>query len=146
ADEDDVIYKTKREKYNALLEEIEYLHQEGLPVLVGTRSVETSELISKMLTRRKISHSVLNAKQHAREAEIVAQAGQPGAVTIATNMAGRGTDIKLGPGVTEPRTVGWARARGLDLRSLTPADPARAVDLESMPDDHVIEVGGLHII
>jgi|CeladaMinimDraft_18_1061708.scaffolds.fasta_scaffold00086_10 preprotein translocase subunit SecA len=145
-DRHDLVYRTKREKYNAILDEIERLHRLELPVLVGTVSVEVSETLSRMLKRRGIPHNVLNAKYHKQEAEIVAQAGQPGAVTIATNMAGRGTDIKLGPGVTEPRTVGWARARGLDLRSLTPADPARAVDLESMPDDHVIEVGGLHII
>src|SRR5690606_10853350 len=145
-DRHDLVYRTKREKYNAILDEIERLHRLELPVLVGTVSVEVSETLSRMLKRRGIPHNVLNAKYHKQEAEIVAQAGQPGAVTIATNMAGRGTDIKLGPGVTGPRTVGWARARGLDLRSLTPADPARAVDLESMPDDHVIEVGGLHII
>ncbi len=100
-DYDDVIYRTMREKYNALLEEIEELHKIGRPVLVGTTSVETSETVSRMLKRRGIPHNVLNAKHHQREAEIVANAGLRGAVTIATNMAGRGTDIKLGPGVRE---------------------------------------------
>ena len=94
-DENDLVYKTKREKYNAVIQEIERLHNEGRPVLVGTTSVEVSELLSKMLTLRKLNHNVLNAKQHAREAEIVAVAGQSGTITIATNMAGRGTDIKL---------------------------------------------------
>src|SRR5690606_36300934 len=129
-DRHDLVYRTKREKYNAILDEIERLHRLELPVLVGTVSVEVSETLPRMLKRRGIPHDVLSAQYHRREAEIGAQAGQPGAVTIATNMAGRGTDIKLGRGVTEPRTVGWARARGLDLRSLTPADPARAVDRE----------------
>ena len=100
-DYDDFIYRTKREKYNAIIEEIERLHRKNLPVLVGTISVEVSETLSRMLRRRGIPHQVLNAKYHQREAEIVAMAGQPGAVTIATNMAGRGTDIKLGPGVVK---------------------------------------------
>ncbi|MFR9514965.1 MAG: preprotein translocase subunit SecA, partial [Rikenellaceae bacterium] len=94
-DREDLIYKTKREKYNAVIIEIEKLTQEGRPVLVGTTSVEISELLSRMLTLRKIKHNVLNAKQHQAEAQIVAEAGRPGQVTIATNMAGRGTDIKL---------------------------------------------------
>lgn len=100
-DENDIIYKTKREKYNAVIDEIVKLTAAGRPVLVGTTSVEVSELLSRMLTLRKIRHNVLNAKQHQREADIVAEAGQAGTVTIATNMAGRGTDIKLGPGVKE---------------------------------------------
>jgi preprotein translocase subunit SecA len=100
-DQDDVIYRTRREKYNAVIEEIVQMHQAGRPVLVGTVSVEVSETLSRMLARRGIKHSVLNAKYHQKEAEIVAQAGQPGNVVIATNMAGRGTDIKLGPGVVK---------------------------------------------
>lgn len=100
-DYNDLIYRTKREKYNAVLDEIERLHKKGLPVLVGTISVEVSELLSRMLRRRGISHNVLNAKNHAREAQIVKDAGQAGMVTIATNMAGRGTDIKLGEGVVK---------------------------------------------
>ena len=100
-DEEDMIYKTKREKYNAVINEIERLVGEGRPVLVGTTSVEISELLSKLLTRRGIQHNVLNAKLHFKEAQIVKDAGQAGVVTIATNMAGRGTDIKLGPGVKE---------------------------------------------
>ncbi|HEY8918564.1 MAG TPA: preprotein translocase subunit SecA [Chitinophaga sp.] len=100
-DAEDLVYKTKRDKYRAVIDEIKTLQGKGRPVLVGTTSVEVSELLSKMLTFEKIPHSVLNAKQHAREAQIVAEAGLAGAVTIATNMAGRGTDIKLGPGVKE---------------------------------------------
>ncbi|MBU2444635.1 MAG: preprotein translocase subunit SecA [Bacteroidetes bacterium] len=100
-DINDLIYRTVREKYNALMDEVEDLRKQGRPVLVGTTSVEVSETISRMLKRKGIQHSVLNAKQHQHEAEIVANAGLRGAITIATNMAGRGTDIKLGPGVKE---------------------------------------------
>lgn len=100
-DRQDLVFKTKREKYKAVIDEIENLRNAGRPVLVGTTSVEISELLARMLTQKKILHNVLNAKQHAREAQIVAEAGLSGAVTIATNMAGRGTDIKLGPGVKE---------------------------------------------
>lgn len=100
-DSQDLVYKTKREKYKSVIEEIEALRNAGRPVLVGTTSVEVSELLSRALQVKKIPHNVLNAKQHSREAQIVAEAGLPGAVTIATNMAGRGTDIKLGPGVKE---------------------------------------------
>ncbi len=100
-DHDDLIFRTKREKYNALVGEVERLNKEGLPVLVGTITVEVSELLSRMLHRKGVKHSVLNARQNQSEAEIVRGAGQPGAVTIATNMAGRGTDIKLGPGIVK---------------------------------------------
>ena len=125
-DRHDLVYKTRREKYNALAEETERLHKLGYPVLVGTVSVDVSETLSRMFKRAGIPHNVLNAKYHQREAEIVAGAGQPGAVTIATNMAGRGTDIKLGPGVTESK-------------------PSQVKD----PDGNVVdimEIGGLHII
>jgi preprotein translocase subunit SecA len=100
-DYNDIIYRTKREKYNAVISEIERLHRAGRPVLVGTISVEVSETLSRMLKRQGIPHNVLNAKYHKQEAEIISKAGQRGAVTIATNMAGRGTDIKLGKGVVQ---------------------------------------------
>ncbi|MBU1368937.1 MAG: preprotein translocase subunit SecA [Bacteroidetes bacterium] len=100
-DRQDLVYKTKREKFNAVIDEIESLVKARRPVLVGTTSVETSELLARMLQRKSIAHNVLNAKLHAKEAQIVKEAGQPGTVTIATNMAGRGTDIKLGKGVKE---------------------------------------------
>src|SRR5690606_3323603 len=129
-----------------IADEVERLNLMQLPVLVGTVSVDVSETLSRMLKRRGIPHEVLNAKYHGREAQIVAEAGQPAAVTIATNMAGRGTDIKLGPGVKEARTIGWLKERGIDLEKLGPRDPAQAVDLSAQPDDYVVEVGGLHII
>ena len=100
-DNEDLIYKTKREKFAAVIAEVERLISEKRPVLIGTTDVETSELLSRMLKQRHIEHQVLNAKLHKKEADIVAQAGRAGAVTIATNMAGRGTDIKLGEGVKE---------------------------------------------
>lgn len=100
-DVQDMVFKTKREKYKSVIEEVEKMSSEGRPILVGTTSVEVSELLSRMMKQKGITHNVLNAKQHAKEAQVVAEAGLAGAVTIATNMAGRGTDIKLGPGVTE---------------------------------------------
>ncbi|TFG93140.1 MAG: preprotein translocase subunit SecA, partial [Syntrophobacterales bacterium] len=100
-DHTDVIYKTEEEKFEAAIEEIIALHDQNRPVLVGTISIEKSELLSKQLSKRGIKHNILNAKNHEKEAEIIAQAGQPGGVTISTNMAGRGTDIKLGEGVAE---------------------------------------------
>jgi len=100
-DEQDFVYKTKREKYKAVIEEVEKLRSNGRPCLVGTTNVEVSELLARMLKQKNIPHNVLNAKQHGKEAQVVAEAGLAGAVTIATNMAGRGTDIKLGPGVKE---------------------------------------------
>jgi preprotein translocase subunit SecA len=98
-DDQDFVFRTQREKFNAVIDEVQKLVEQGRPVLVGTTTVEISELLSRMLTMRKIQHNVLNAKQHKKESEIVAEAGQAGRVTIATNMAGRGTDIKLSPEV-----------------------------------------------
>src|SRR5205809_3434232 len=100
-DYQELVYKTKRKKYKTIIYEVEAMRNAGRPCLVGTTSVEVSELLARMLQVKKIPHNVLNAKQHARETQIVAEAGAAGAVTIATNMAGRGTDIKLGPGVKE---------------------------------------------
>jgi preprotein translocase subunit SecA len=100
-DQDDAVYRTRREKYNAVIDQIEELRKQGRPVLVGTTSVDVSETISRMLKRKNVPHNVLNAKQHQREAEVVSHAGEISAVTIATNMAGRGTDIKLGNGVVD---------------------------------------------
>ncbi len=110
-DMDDVIYRTKREKLSALMDEVTYYHELGLPVLVGTVSVEVSELLSRMFRRQGLSHNVLNAKNHEREADIVADAGKPGQITIATNMAGRGTDIKL-----QPDMINWSGP--VDLKGL----------------------------
>jgi preprotein translocase subunit SecA len=146
-DRQDLVYRTKREKFNAIMDEIERLHKMQLPVLVGTVSVDVSETLSRMLKRRGIPHNVLNAKYHQREAEIVAEAGRPGGVTIATNMAGRGTDIKLGPGVTAPRTIAWLREHGVDPNDVANVpDPTRVVDLSNQPDAFEVEDGGLHII
>ncbi|MEO6813641.1 MAG: preprotein translocase subunit SecA [Ginsengibacter sp.] len=100
-DVQDLVFKTKREKFKAVIDEVEKMRSEGRPILVGTTSVEVSELLSRMMKQKGVPHNVLNAKQHAKEAQVVAEAGLSGAVTIATNMAGRGTDIKLGPGVKE---------------------------------------------
>jgi preprotein translocase subunit SecA len=146
-DRQDLIYRTKREKFNAIMDEIERLHRMQLPVLVGTVSVDVSETLSRMLKRRGIPHNVLNAKYHQREAEIVAEAGRPGGVTIATNMAGRGTDIKLGAGVKESRTIGWLKEHGIDPADVANVpDPTRAVDVSRQDDDYEVEDGGLHII
>jgi preprotein translocase subunit SecA len=125
-DRQDLVYKTRREKYNAIVEETKRLHDLGYPVLVGTASVDASETLSKMFQRAGLKHSVLNAKYHEREAEIVAGAGQYAAITIATNMAGRGTDIKLGDGVKEPK-------------------PSLINDMDGNPVE-VVECGGLHIV
>ena len=143
-DMDDRIYRTKREKYNAVIQEIQQLVEAGRPVLVGTTSVEISELLSKMLTMRHIPHNVLNAKLHQREAEIVAEAGRKGVVTIATNMAGRGTDIKLTPEVKEAgglAILGTERHesrrvdRQLRGRSGRQGDPGSSVFFISLEDD-----------
>ena len=126
-DHDDLIYLSKNDKYQAIINEIIYWHEKQKPVLVGTVSVEVSEIISRLLKRKGITHNVLNARQHQREAEIITEAGQPGAVTIATNMAGRGTDIKLGKGVVEgpyesyvglPKTLTEEYPYGLPLDGL----------------------------
>jgi preprotein translocase subunit SecA len=143
-DREDLVYKTKREKFNAVIEEIEDLVENGRPVLVGTTSVETSELLSRMLKRVNIPHNVLNAKLHAKEAEIVAEAGKAGTVTIATNMAGRGTDIKLGPGVKAAgglAIIGTERHesrrvdRQLRGRSGRQGDPGSSQFFVSLEDD-----------
>ena len=143
-DQDDAIYRSKREKYNAIIDQIKKLKEERRPVLVGTTSVEVSETLSRMLKRQNIQHNVLNAKQHQREAEIVAFAGQPGAVTIATNMAGRGTDIKLGAGVVEKGglyILGTERheSRRIDRqlrgRSGRQGDPGKSKFFISLEDD-----------
>ena len=150
-DEDDIVYKTKKEKYNAVIARIAELTQAGRPVLVGTTSVEISELLSKMLRMRGIKHNVLNAKQHAREAEIVAHAGEAGTVTIATNMAGRGTDIKLGPGVKDAgglAIIGTERHdsrrvdRQLRGRAGRQGDPGSSVFYVSFEDNLLRLFGG----
>ncbi len=145
ADHQDRIYRSKREKYKAIIDEIAEKHQNKQPVLVGTISVEVSETLSRMLKRRGIPHNVLNAKQHQREAEIVSHAGEPGAVTIATNMAGRGTDIKLGAGVAEKagglHIIGTERheSRRIDRqlrgRSGRQGDPGSSRFYMSLEDD-----------
>ncbi len=143
-DEQDMIFKTKREKYKAVIEKIEELRNAGRPSLVGTTSVEVSELLSRMLKQKQIPHNVLNAKQHAREAQVVAEAGLPGAVTIATNMAGRGTDIKLGPGVKDAgglAILGTERHesrrvdRQLRGRAGRQGDPGSSMFFVSLEDD-----------
>ncbi|MBQ0015692.1 MAG: preprotein translocase subunit SecA [Bacteroidales bacterium] len=143
-DMDDMVYKTKREKFKAVIDEVERLIGEGRPVLVGTTSVETSELLSKMLKFKHIPHNVLNAKLHQKEADIVAEAGQPGKVTIATNMAGRGTDIKLRGGVKEAgglAIIGTERHesrrvdRQLRGRSGRQGDPGSSLFFVSLEDD-----------
>ncbi len=143
-DQNDVIYKTKREKYNAVIDEIDNMRKIGRPVLVGTTSVDVSETISRMLKRKGIPHEVLNAKQHQREAQIIANAGLKGSITIATNMAGRGTDIKLGPGIADIgglHIVGTERheARRIDRqlrgRAGRQGDPGSSKFFLSLEDD-----------
>ncbi len=143
-DNDDMVYKTKREKFKAVIDEVERLVAEGRPVLVGTTSVETSELLSKMLKLKKIPHNVLNAKLHKKEADIVAEAGEAGKVTIATNMAGRGTDIKLKAGVKDAgglAIIGTERHesrrvdRQLRGRAGRQGDPGSSLFYVSLEDD-----------
>jgi len=143
-DRQDQVYKSAEEKYNAMLKDIQDCYERGQPVLVGTTSIENSELLSSILTKAKLEHNVLNAKQHAREAEIVAQAGRPRMITIATNMAGRGTDIVLGGNVEKQ----------VQLIEADPAmpDAEKAQRSQKLHDewqslhDHVVQAGGLHII
>jgi preprotein translocase subunit SecA len=143
-DELDLVYKTSKEKYDAVIQDIRACHERGQPVLVGTTSIENSELISGLLTHEKLEHQVLNAKQHAKEAEIVAQAGRPGVITIATNMAGRGTDIVLGGNVEK-------QVHFLEVDESIAADDKKA-RIEQLHDewqglhDKVKAEGGLRII
>jgi preprotein translocase subunit SecA len=150
-DREDLIFRTKREKYKAAINTIQEFHKKGQPVLVGTTSVDVSEQLSRMLKRAKIPHNVLNAKQHARESEIVAQAGQIGAVTVATNMAGRGTDIKLSEEVKEKgglAILGTARheSRRIDLqlrgRAGRQGDPGMSQFYVSLEDELMTLFGG----
>jgi preprotein translocase subunit SecA len=143
-DKQDQIYKSSRERYDAVIKDIEDCYERGQPVLVGTTSIENSELIANLLDQRKLPHQVLNAKQHAREAEIIAQAGRPKMITIATNMAGRGTDIVLGGNVGKQSSLIEADS------SLSDAD--KASKIKQLQDewqgihDQVLAAGGLHII
>jgi preprotein translocase subunit SecA len=143
-DENDLVYRTAKEKYKAIIDDIRACRERGQPVLVGTTSIENSELLSMLLTQDKIEHQVLNAKQHAREAEIVAQAGRPGMVTIATNMAGRGTDIVLGGAIEKRVDEVRENAELADAEKQARIEALRA---EWQPvHDEVVAAGGLHII
>ncbi len=143
-DRQDQVFRTAREKYNAIIADIRDCHERGQPVLVGTTSIENSELLSGMLEKEKLPHQVLNAKQHARKAEIVIQAGRPGMITIATNMAGRGTDIVLGGNISREIDAAQAdESRAADERA------ARVQKLRAdwqLLHDQVIAAGGLHIV
>jgi preprotein translocase subunit SecA len=149
-DDSDVIYKNEQAKYKAVVDEIKEMNEQGRPVLVGTTSVEHSEMLSKMLARKGIKHEVLNAKNHEKEANIIAQAGKPAAVTVATNMAGRGVDILLG-GNPEGIAREELRKKGVDLSK--PIEPAiwneafaRALALTEQDKEKVIALGGLHVV
>ena len=143
-DKQDQIYKSSRERYDAVIKDIQDCYERGQPVLVGTTSIENSELIAKLLDQRKLPHQVLNAKQHAREAEIIAQAGRPKMITIATNMAGRGTDIVLGGNVGKQSAL-------IEADSAL-SDAEKAAKIKQLQDewqsihDQVLAAGGLHII
>jgi len=143
-DRQDQVFRTAKEKYNAILEDIRDCHERGQPVLVGTTSIENSELLSDMLTKDRLPHNVLNAKQHAREAEIVAEAGRPGTITIATNMAGRGTDIVLGGGIDK------AIEQLRHDEALSEEDREQRIQAMraewTVRHDAVIAAGGLHIV
>ncbi|PYM35417.1 MAG: preprotein translocase subunit SecA [Candidatus Rokuibacteriota bacterium] len=145
----DVVYKTEREKFNAVVEDIIERNQKGQPVLVGTVSIEKSEQLSKLLKKRGVRHEVLNAKYHEREAEIVAQAGREGAVTIATNMAGRGTDILLG-GNPDFLAKEVLRKKGLEPATAAAADRQAALEealrITEPEHERVVALGGLHIV
>jgi len=143
-DRQDQVFRTAKEKYNAILEDIRDCHQRGQPVLVGTTSIENSELLAEMLVKATLPHNVLNAKQHAREAEIVAEAGRPGAITIATNMAGRGTDIVLGGGID--KAIDQLR-QNPDLTEVQQQTQVQALRSEwQVRHDAVLTAGGLHIV
>ena len=143
-DRQDQVYKSAEEKYNAMLKDIQDCYERGQPVLVGTTSIENSELLSSILTKAKLEHNVLNAKQHAREAEIVAQAGRPRMITIATNMAGRGTDIVLGGNVEKQVQLIEADPSLPDAEKAQRSQKLR--DEWQSLHDHVVKAGGLHII
>jgi preprotein translocase subunit SecA len=143
-DRQDQVYKSAEEKYNAMLKDIQDCYERGQPVLVGTTSIENSELLSSILTKAGLEHNVLNAKQHAREAEIVAQAGRPKMITIATNMAGRGTDIVLGGNVEKQVQLIEADPSLSDAEKEARAHKLR--DEWQSLHDHVVQAGGLHII
>jgi preprotein translocase subunit SecA len=143
-DRQDQVYKTAQEKYKAMLIDIQDCHERGQPVLVGTTSIENSELLSGILTKAKLPHNVLNAKQHAREAEIVAQAGRPKMITIATNMAGRGTDIVLGGNVEKQVQIIEADDKLTETEKRLKSQKMHN-EWQSL-HDHVVSAGGLHII
>ncbi len=138
-DQGDLVFLTQKDKFEAIIEDIKECHERGQPVLVGTASIEVSELLSKMLRKARIKHEVLNAKQHAREAEIIAQAGRPGAITIATNMAGRGTDIVLGGNLE-------AMLEAACEKGASEEELQRIRDKWQQDHDKVLELGGLRII
>ena len=149
-DHNDLVYKTEREKFNAVVDEIKSLHTQGRPVLVGTTSIEISEKLNKMLEKLRINHQVLNAKQHEREAEIIAQAGRIGSVTIATNMAGRGTDILLGGNPEFLARDVTRRKFKVELHEAEPHQFEEAMlEAKTVCEDEkrrVLELGGLHIV